>query len=145
MTKFKYNMQNILDIKYRLEDQAKANYAKAKLKLDQENQKMEGIIQERIQYEIYLKKLMNDKLDLIEINFTTNAIDFKKEEIKRQALHVVAAERNVEVARIKLHEVMVERKTHEKLKEQAFEEYQIELALEEKKEIDELVSFRFNN
>lgn len=138
-------MQNILDIKYRLEDQAKANYAKAKLKLDQENQKMEGIIQERIQYEIYLKKLMNDKLDLIEINFTTNAIDFKKEEIKRQALHVVAAERNVEVARIKLHEVMVERKTHEKLKEQAFEEYQIELALEEKKEIDELVSFRFNN
>lgn len=138
-------MQNILDIKYRLEDQAKAAYAKAKQKLDEENEKLAHLTQERIQYEIYLRKMMQDKLDILEINFTTKAIDLKKEEIKRQALHVVAAERKAEAAREKLNEIMIERKTHEKLKEQAFEEYQIELASEEKKEIDELVSYRFNN
>lgn len=138
-------MQNILDIKYRLEDQAKAFYAKAKQKLDEENRKLEFVVQERIQYELYLKKMMQDKLDIVEINFTARAIDFKKEEIKKQALHVVAAERKVEAARVKLSELMIERKTHEKLKENAFEEYQVELVSEERKEIDELVSFRFNN
>ena len=145
MTKFQYNMQNILDIKYRLEDQAKIAYVKAKQRLDEENKKIDRLTQERIQYEIYLRKMMHDKLDILEINFTTKAIDLKKEEIKRQALHVIAAERKVEAARVKLNEVMIERKTHEKLREQAFEEYQVELAYEEKKEIDELVSYRFNN
>ncbi len=145
MTKFKYNMQNVLDIKYRLEDQAKAAYVKARQRLEDENQKLERLTKERIQHEIYLRKMMQGKLDVLEINFTTKAIDLKKEEIKRQALHVVAAERKVEAAREKLNEVVIERKTHEKLKEQAYEEFQLELASEEKKEIDELVSYRFHN
>ena len=39
---------------------------------------------------------------------------------------------------------MVDRKTHEKLKEKAFEEFKKELEDTEKKEVDELVSFKFN-
>ena len=38
---------------------------------------------------------------------------------------------------------MVERKTYEKLKEKAFEEFKIEVNAQEKKEIDELVSYKF--
>lgn len=38
---------------------------------------------------------------------------------------------------------MIERKTHEKLKENAFEEFKEELKGQEKKEVDELVSFKF--
>ena len=40
---------------------------------------------------------------------------------------------------------MIERKTHEKLKEKAFEDFQKELKATEAKEIDELVSFTYNN
>lgn len=40
---------------------------------------------------------------------------------------------------------MVERKTHEKLKEKALEEYQKESLDVERKETDEIVSYRFNN
>lgn len=40
---------------------------------------------------------------------------------------------------------MVDRKTHEKLKENEFEEFKSELNSIEKKEIDELVSFKYNN
>jgi flagellar FliJ protein len=40
---------------------------------------------------------------------------------------------------------MVDRKTHEKLKEHKFEEFKRELAVEENKEIDQLVSYKFNN
>jgi flagellar FliJ protein len=39
---------------------------------------------------------------------------------------------------------MIDRKTHEKLKENEFEEFKIELNNQEKKEIDELVSFTHN-
>ena len=51
----------------------------------------------------------------------------------------------MEAASDRLKELMVERKTHETLKDKAFENYLIEMAGEEMKEIDELVSYRFNN
>jgi flagellar FliJ protein len=40
---------------------------------------------------------------------------------------------------------MKDRKIHEKLKENAFEEFKIELNNEEKKEIDQLVSFTYSD
>ena len=40
---------------------------------------------------------------------------------------------------------MIERKTYEKLKENAFEDFKKEIEVAEQKEIDELVSFKFNN
>lgn len=52
--------------------------------------------------------------------------------------------KNVEAARLKLNEVMMERKTHEKLKEQAFEVFKQEMQYAENKEIDELVSYTYH-
>ena len=40
---------------------------------------------------------------------------------------------------------MLERKTHERLKEKSFESYILEYEAEQRKEIDELVSFKYNN
>jgi flagellar FliJ protein len=40
---------------------------------------------------------------------------------------------------------MIERKTHEKLREKAFEQFKEELKQVESKEIDELVSFTYNS
>jgi len=48
------------------------------------------------------------------------------------------------MARIELNRVMVERKTHEKLRERAFEEFKQEIAQAESKEIDELVSYNYH-
>ena len=47
-------------------------------------------------------------------------------------------------ARESLNEVMKERKIYEKLREKAFEDFLMELNEEEKKEIDELVSYTYN-
>ena len=38
-----------------------------------------------------------------------------------------------------------ERKTYEKLREKKFEEFKMELAYEEKKEVDELVSYTYHH
>ena len=53
-------------------------------------------------------------------------------------------EKTLEMARIELNRVMVERKTHEKLRERAFEEFKQEIAQAESKEIDELVSYNYH-
>ena len=63
-------------------------------------------------------------------------------------IHIVqvhAAEKSVELARKRLQAVMVERKSHEKLREKAFEQFKQELAVEEAKEIDQLVSFTYHD
>ena len=43
MAKFIYRMQNILDIKNKLEIQAKNSYAAARMKLSQEEQKLDNL------------------------------------------------------------------------------------------------------
>ena len=40
---------------------------------------------------------------------------------------------------------MIERKSHEKLREKAFEQFKVELAAAEAKEIDQLVSFTWHD
>lgn len=144
MKKFKYSLQNILNVKYRLEEQAKGEFATAQAKLNEEVAKLELIYKQMHDYEDELKRLISGRLDFKEILFTENAIEAKKNEAKEQKKRVVAANRVLEQARAKLNEVMIERKTHEKLREKAFEEYMAEFNKEEARETDELVSYRYN-
>ena len=61
--------------------------------------------------------------------------------MEEQRFRVAAAERSLELARERLAEIMVERKTHETLKEKAFEEFLAEEKRQEGKEVDELTSY----
>lgn len=54
------------------------------------------------------------------------------------------AQKNLDIARGKLNQVMVDRKTQEILKDKAFEEFKRELEATESKEVDEVVSFKYN-
>jgi len=145
VAKFVYRMQNILDIKYKLEASAKSDYALAMAKLNEEEEKLAALYLRKQQYEIESKKLLEDTLDIKELNANKKAIDTMKSLIRTQAMQVHLAQKNVEAEREKLNEIMVDRKTHEKLKEHKFEEFKRELAVEENKEIDQLVSYKFNN
>lgn len=145
MAKFVYKMENILAIKYKLESQARTNYASAQNRLNEEKEKMQLLILKRQSYENKLRELVSSKLDLIEIKSCKIGIENAKEEIKKQALQIALAERNLEHARVKLYEVMNDRKIHEKLKENAFEDFKKELNAQESKEIDELVSYTYGN
>lgn len=143
MAKFAYKMENILEIKYKLESQAKTNYANAMAKLREEQQKLKKLLARQIAFENELRKLMSARLDILEIKMCKFAIEKAKMDVKNQILQVTLADRNVEQARIRLYEVMNERKIHEKLKENAFEDFKKELLVQESKEIDELVSYTF--
>ncbi len=145
MAKFVYRMQNILDVKYKLETQAKTSFSIAAANLNKEEEKLMGLNLRKLDYEEEARKLVKDKLDFQAIKVNRAAIENMKGAIRSQTLAVHVAQRNLESARKHLQEVMIERKTHEKLKEKAFDEFKKEVEKEESKAVDELVSFTHND
>jgi flagellar FliJ protein len=144
MAKFTYRMQNILEIKRKLESQAKIAYMIANGKLQDEQEKLQKILLTKASYENKARTLEQGKLDVRSIREYHLAIDEMKERQKIQIVNVQAAERNVEIARDNLNQVMIDRKTHEKLREKAFDEFKQELAHAESKEVDEMVSYSYH-
>lgn len=143
MAKFKYRMQNILDIKEKLESQAKMEYAQAKIRLNQEEDILHQLRQRKEQYEMEGRELLMKNLVVQDIIENRGAVRSMEEIIHKQILQVTIAERNLEDKRIKLTNVMQERKSHETLKEKAFEGFLKDLNSQESKEIDELTSYRY--
>ncbi len=71
------------------------------------------------------------------------AIKILTDDIERQKECVEQAKEEVELARRKLQQAIQERKTHEKLSENAFEEFKKEVNALESKEVDELTSYKY--
>ena len=144
MTKFKYRMQNILDIKTKLETQAQNEYGIANRKYLEEQAALQELMIRRVEYEKSLKELVEGMLDIKSINNARNDVNNIKTLVRRQMMEVHKAEIVLEKTRNELNEKMKERKTHEKLKEHALDEFKADLQMAETKEIDELVSYTFN-
>ncbi len=145
MAKFVYRMQNILDLKEKLEEQAKANFGMATAKFNEEQQKLRDLMVRQAGYERRLKDLTVGDIDIKEIKTCKNAISSMKVALRDQMIELSKAQKAMEVARKKLNEVMMERKMHEKLREHAFEEFLDEIDYEESKITDELVSYSYFN
>ena len=145
MAKFVYRMQSILDIKLKMENQAKIAYGIANKKLQEEQDKLRIILERRAAYEAEAKVLVSGTIDVRKIRENKQAIDVMKSQQRAQMMNVHVAEKNVEAARKRLNEVMTERKAHEKLKEHKFEEFKQEIQYAESKEIDQLVSYSYKN
>ena len=143
MAKFVYKMAGILDIKLKMEDQARTAFAQAMANLNTEEEKLDELVFRKQDYENKGRMLRSKKLDVFELKENERAIENLKGQIEDQKERVKEAEELVEQARKKLNEAIQERKIHEKLKENAFEEFKKEVNAAESKEIDELVSYRF--
>lgn len=143
MAKFIFKMENILSIKYKLEDQAKAEYGLEIAKLREEEEKLKRLEQRKEEYQMELTFRVQAQLNLQEIRNYENAVENMKYNMNLQKIVIRNQELRVEAAREKLDDAMKERKTYEKLKEKAFEAFKAEVEAQEQKEVDELVSFRF--
>lgn len=145
MAKFFYRMQNILDIKYKLEESAKQEYADARQRLTEEENKLQHLRVRKAGYVDDYNESINGRLDFIKIEENSNAIEVMDEMIATQLEMVRKRSKELEMARQKLNVVMQERKMHEKLKEKKFEEFIVELNAKENKEVDELISYKYSN
>ena len=143
MNQFKFRMEGILGIKQKLEDQEKVKLSVAIGNLIQEEEKLNALHTKKVSYEQKLCDLMRNVLVLLEIRNYEIAIKHIKEQIVLQQAAVNRAQRQVDLARTRLKDAMQERKTFEKLKEKKWEAYLEEYELEERKQVDELVSYTY--
>lgn len=136
-------MQSILDIKLKMETQAKQEFAQAKMALDKEEEIMAELQARKRAYEEEAVELLKGRLNVLDIAANKEAILRMEEYIADQFLRVEKAKKQLEAARERLTEVMQERKVHETLKEKAFEQFLMEEKQQESKEIDQLTSYTY--
>ena len=142
MRKFAYSMQNILNLQYKFEEQEKAAFREAMLKLQNEEDTLKQYIAQKNTYEEQLKQEVTGTVDLKTVLQYRKSIDVMRSRIRSQMIKVHLEEKNVESARVKLQQEMKKRKTHEVMREKALQNYMYEMAVEEAKEIDETVSYK---
>lgn len=142
MAVFRFKMQSILDMKGKLEEQAKIEFAQAQQKLLSEEERLREIVQRKEDYIAYGVQLRNEAINVREILDNRNAIEYMKELEKQQILSVNVAQKAADAAAKRMMDARAQTKIYEKLKERAFEEFIAEENRKESKEIDELNSYR---
>ena len=145
MAKFQYKLQSVLDIKEKLESQERIAFGLAMAKLSEEQEVLQRLMIQKAGYDKQSKKLLEGNINLREISTCRRAIETMKTRIRTQMLEVHKAEKQLDIVRKRLNEVMIERKTYEKLREKKFEEFKAEVFYEENKEVDELVSYTYHH
>ncbi len=141
MARFRFSLQNILELKMKMETQAKQEFSAAAAALAAEEEKLDVLRLKKHNLEQEAEALLYGELNFRDIDDnqlarmqTDEAIMLQKEAIKR-------AEDVLEKARIKMAEAMMERKTYDKLREKAFDEFMAEEKRAESKMVDELTSY----
>ncbi len=143
MARFRYSLQSILNIKLKMETLAKQEFAAAKNALDREEERLRKLKARKTYYEEQAGSLLSGKLNIRDIEDNNEAILRMDEYIEEQIVRVEKAEAALDAAREKLTEVMKERKTHESLREKAFESFLQEENRQESKAVDELTSYTY--
>ena len=144
MAKFRYRMQNILNIKEKLEMQAKNEFAAANMELLEEQERLSVMLQENAALQEEGRKLrQKESLSIRDIADNSLSVSLMKEKMKRQALAIHRAEQKGEEKRKAMTDLMQERKTQEVLRDKAFEVFQQEEKAEEGKQIDQLTSYTY--
>ncbi len=142
MSVFRFRMQSILDMKAKLEEQAKIEFAQAQQKLTEEQELLEQIIRRKEEYIAQGIRLRNENIDVQEILDNKSAIEYTQNLEKEQRLAVNVAQKAVDAATKRMMDARAQTRTYEKLKEHAFEEFLQEENRAESKEIDQLNSYR---
>ena len=143
MARFIFSMQNILNMKEKLEEQAKNDFAHANLRLQEAIAEREALEQRLDAEKQKLQQDISAALDIGRIRQRENAVEILRMYVRQQTLVVLQRQKEVEVAREHLNEAMKEKKTFEKLREKAFDAFLEEEKQREQKEVDELVSYRY--
>lgn len=143
MAKFKFKMENILNLKERVAEQKEQEFAKALQELVAQRALLDSFNQEKKDTLAKLKGELGDRITPLDFRLYTNYIEVIKQKIEHQKKELVKYEQFLEKKRLELVEATKEKKMLDKLKENKFEEHIDEEKKSEQKHIDEIVSYRF--
>ena len=144
MAKFIFNMQGLLNIKEKLEEQAKTEYGKALNKLEEEKNALLSLKNKKEQNILIFRENIKIGVKPNYINTINKYISFIDVKIEEQIKKVDIAREFAEEKRQDLLKAMKERKVLEALKEKEKENYFKEEIKKEQKIIDEIVSYRYS-
>lgn len=142
MARFNFRLQGVLNIKQKLEDQEKIAYGQAKMVLNREEERLKELYLHKEELTAQKASLMAGAIKPSELNLYENAISGAKLLIEDQKQVVIRAKKEMELAQERLDKAMKERKTYEKLRDKAYDNFVAEQNYEEQLEINELVSYR---
>lgn len=143
MARFVYKLQNVLDVKEKVEAQAKQDFATAAGLLEEQKQILAGLYERKELLLAEGQELIKGKLDFHDIENNRLAKEFVERKIEEQMVNVNKAEANVERARRKMADAVADKKTYDRLKERAFEDFMLEENRAESKAVDELTSYTY--
>ncbi|MBS5793567.1 MAG: flagellar export protein FliJ [Clostridiales bacterium] len=144
MAKFIFNMQGLLNIKEKLEEQTKTEYGKALAKLEQEKSILLNLKNKKQENILSFRESINKGVKPNYIDNINKYISFIDKKVEEQMQNINKAKEIVEEKRLALLEAMKERKVLETLKEKEKENYFKEELKNEQKIIDEIVSYKYN-
>ncbi len=142
MARFNFKLQGILNIKLKMEEQEKLAFAEARMRLNEEQDRLSALYNRKEEILQEKKQNMSGSIRFVELQVAENAINGLDLAIDDQKRAVRRAEKGLAIAEERLNEAMKERKTYEKLRENAFEEFMALEAHNEQMEINELVAYR---
>ncbi len=143
MKGFKFRLESLLNIKDKLEQQAKIAYGEEVSKLNNEKKKLDDLYVSKEENTQKQRESFTGTIDIFSFNQYRNYATKLDEMILNQIQAIKVQEIKTEEAREKLAEIVKERKAFEKLKEKELEEYKKEVQLAEDKLVDELVTYKF--
>ncbi|MCL2355848.1 MAG: flagellar export protein FliJ [Defluviitaleaceae bacterium] len=142
MARFQFRLEKYLSVKEQIEDQKELEYANALRILEEEKQKLAEFVKRKEESVERLRVSVAKSIEPFEIRRFNNNIERLKHQITVQKERVIAAEEFAEQKRSELVQAMKERKALEIVKENAREEFLIEQDRTERKQVDELTSFK---
>ena len=140
MARFVFRLQSVLNLKTRLEELQRNSFAAARRRVDEEEEKLNMLYGRLSFYEEKGRGMLTDALHVRDIIENEHAISIVKEFIEDQKIEVKKAEELLEVERLKLVEAIKDRKTYERRREKAYDEY-----VEEEKREEGIVNDEHNS
>ncbi len=142
MAGFKFRLETFLKLKEQFEKNAKNELGAAIMKLEEEKSKLK-VIEDNIDITTDdFRKACSGVIRPEKIKDLKTYLQHLQHERDKQQEIVKRQQKNVDIIREKLVEIMRERKVLENLKDKEFQEYLKEEAKKEQQQIDELVSFK---
>ena len=137
MARFNYRMQSVLNIKEKIELQEKNLFAILNLKCQEEEEKLNGYKMRLLELEEMGRELLlASPLSITEIEENKKLVSFMNERIRAQSIQYKMAQKRLDDQNEKMIQAMQERKTHEILRQKAFDVFLAEEKKAESKQID---------
>lgn len=144
MAKFKFRLEQLLNIKIQKEDLIKIKLATELKRLDIENEKLNLLVEENQKQISNYKTLLSCGTPISKIKEYNSYIFKLERKIEAQKLNINVIVKNVDKIRSELIKMSQERKMLEKLKINKLVAFEKEMLKEEQKMVDEIVSYRQN-